>query len=260
MDFDEAVEEFDVDDEILEEVDVELEHESSGVDFESKEITVIQPFEPGEGVVQENHLKKVVDGNELSVRIKHRPRCDCGHVVAEAGGRNQLLADCQKDGCGRKVCDRCESVCAACGEPMCPDCTSGHGLEDETYCGECRMDVEEDVEFAREMDEREQRHKEQLDRRKQELKEEKERAKLELQELKTDREQIRQDWKTIIHAINALSEDSEDNEGKKSDVDSFGGSGAFSGSGAFTGDKEYSSGSSEPDWLKEAENDIDETL
>lgn len=261
-DIDKLAEEFDVDLD-LEEVQPELDtKDSSRVDMEAKEATVVKPFKPGNGFVKdETHNFVLEDGSQFSLRVEERPECpSCQHVLADAEEPNHLSGTCTV--CGTDTCHRCRSECAACGTLLCPDCTTGHGLKDGTYCSDCLVDVDEDVEFEREMEKREQRHSEEMDELEYELKEKEKEKKLELQEAKQQREQIRQDWKVVIQALKTLQEDDTEEESKKGG-DVFGGSGEFQGSGAFTEGKEFtdSNGSdTKPDWFEEADKEIDQKL
>ncbi|WP_313694160.1 hypothetical protein [Halorarum halobium] len=241
----------------LEPVEPDLEaSDGSRLDMETKEATVVKPFKPGDGFVKdETHNFVLEDGSQFSVTVQKRPECpSCQHVLAEADEPNQLSGTCSV--CGTETCHRCQSRCDACGTLLCPSCTTGHGLKDGTYCGDCLVDVDEDVEFDRGIEKRELRHSEEMDELEYELKEEKQEKKLQLQEAKQQRDQIRQDWKVVIQLLDTLQ--SSDDSDEDNDQDGFfGGEGLLDEGSTFSD----SSGSvSGPDWLEETENEIDDQL
>jgi hypothetical protein len=243
----------------LEEVEPELDTaDSSAVDMEAKEATVVKPFQPGDGYVKdETHTFVLEDDSQFSVTVQKRPECpSCQHVLADSEEPNQLSGACSI--CNTETCHRCRSTCDGCGTLLCPSCTSGHGLKDGTYCSDCLVDVDEDVEFERELELREQGHEEELDLREQELKEEKERTKLELQEAKQQREEIRQDWKVVIQMLDTLQD--KENTDSKEQEDAFGSSGAFGGSGAFDGSLQEDGSDEVDEWFDGIEQEIDQQL
>ncbi|WP_436935737.1 hypothetical protein [Halovenus marina] len=158
------------------------------VDVSSTEISVIKEFEPGEdtaGDITNEYLLE--DGSRVSVTVKKRPRCpSCSYIPTEDGEPVHLTGTCTE--CGTKVCPSCRNECEACGTILCSSCTMGHGVKDETYCPICRQDVQEEVEHSRELESREQMHRERMDMVEAGLEERKQRAELEEKEKQASHE------------------------------------------------------------------------
>ena len=234
-------------------------HSIEEIDVETREVTVIKPFKPGEGFVRNENLSSASGTDELSVTVKHRPECpSCSHVLGDADERNQLIEECAF--CGKKTCHECQAECAACEKPLCPDHAKGHGLKDNPYCSDCLGDVVEDLGFERGMEKRQQTHSEEMAELEKELKSEKQAKKLELQEAKQERDQIRQDWKVIIQLLDTL-QDNDDGEVEESGAESLaGGSGSsFTGGGdsLHGGNSGGDGDNSEPDWLDDQFHDTE---
>lgn len=260
----------------LDEVDPDLDLDSvDGVQLQHKEVTMIKPFYPGNGFHRDENNHFTARGIDVYVTVKHRVQCpSCDHILADEQEPNQMSGSCSS--CGVETCHRCQSRCNGCGTIMCPDCTSGHGLKDETYCRTCRSDVQQDIEFERQMEERQQQHEQelelqqqQLEQERQQIEREKQRREMELKEARERKEQLRKDWETVLNTVKQrkeMQQMEEQQQAREADVDGFGGSGAFQGSGAFDGNKELpdpdgdDSEALTPDWIHDADEDIEKHL
>jgi len=240
----------------------------SGVDVETREITWVKPFDPGEDQVGDETRSLVLeDGSQLVVAVKKRVKCpSCSHVLSDGDEPDQLSGECSE--CDVETCHRCQNECAACGAILCDECSNGHGLKDETYCSEHREDVEEDIEFERDLEERDLDHEHRMEELEHELKEKEKEKKLELQEEREKREQVRQDYRTVIDIVRDLKEIRDtDEESKTVDPSGEGGGKPFGGTNAFSGEPSSfgnSSNSQEdddstPDWFKDTEKQHKET-
>lgn len=141
------------------------EPETGDVDMATYELSIIQPYTPGQGRsenLEQNYLLN--DGSQLSILIKRRPQCpSCGYTLAEEEDGKHLLET-------HEVCPKCMVRCNACGEIMTDEESNGHGLEDESYCDNCWQEVDQQVRHERKLDRREkdlQELKEQLDHQRQ---------------------------------------------------------------------------------------------
>lgn len=143
-----------------EDVDVE----PGGGDAEAISVTLFKNHEIGE---HETHVGDITrnlirDGVDWQITIKHRIKCpSCETVAREDGDRLFLAGQCRL--CGNKVCDQCRTTCTACGKVMCDNCSSGHGLEQETLCHEHREDIEQSIQFERNLEAEKQSFKQKME-------------------------------------------------------------------------------------------------
>lgn len=248
--------------ELADELDVDLDRDTSeileesvgdtgDVIFDGREISLIKPYNPSQGV-KENRSRtiQIDENNQVSVTVKYRPECpSCSHILSEDDHSNQLSSECTI--CGVQTCLECKTRCEACEKPLCPDHAKGHGLKDNPYCSDCLGDVIEDIGFDRGMEKRKQGHSEEMDQLEKELKSEKQAKQLELKEEKQQRSQIRQDWKVVIQLLDTLKNDNEDDEEESGPESLTGDSGSSltGGGDPIHGGDEEDDNSSEPDWL-----------
>jgi hypothetical protein len=237
--------------------------QGTGSEVETQNLTWVKPFNPGEDFVgDETRTLALEDGSQLAVTIQKRIQCpSCSHVLADDGEPQHLSGECST--CGVETCHRCQNTCAACGTILCDEHSHGHGVKDETYCRTHRGDVEEDLEFDRDLQQLETQHSQRMDELEHELKKKEKEKKLELQEERQEKEQVRKDWKLILDQLRDGDEDDEEEEKKGGDL--FGGDSlqpdgdAFTGSGAFTEGKEYHDSNGDiPDWLENEFSDLED--
>jgi len=234
--------------------------ETEDVIFDGREISLIKPYNPGQGLKENRSRTIQIDENtQVSVTVKYRPECpSCSHILSEDDHSNQLSSECTI--CDVQTCLECKTRCEACEEPLCPEHARGHGLKDNPYCSDCLEDVVEDIGFDREMEKRKQGHSEEMDQLEKELKSEKQAKKLELQEARENREQIRQDYRAVVDIVRELKDlKNSDNQDKSVDPSGEGGGKPFGGTNVFSGDPSSFQTSDKtqedgvPDWFKQTE-------
>lgn len=140
------------------------EHQDVEPELETRQITKIVPYKPGEGRRQNIvHNYVTPDGNQIAVTVKERPQCpSCDYVLAGEEERKHP-SRCSEEHCSRWTCPECESICDACNNTVCDKHSYGHGVKDGSYCQEDLLDVDEQVEHERRLEEQEQRHREKLE-------------------------------------------------------------------------------------------------
>ena len=138
------------------------------------------PLDENTSNVQIQALLK--NGDQLVLDLRRRPSCaSCGYIPSEEEDPGHLTGECSV--CGSQTCPQCKVECSACETILCKECTKGHGVMNEPYCSVCLDDVEEKLEFEREMEVRELEHEKEMDIRELEKKIKEAEMKMEQEEL-----------------------------------------------------------------------------
>lgn len=102
------------------------------------------------------------NGDQLVLNLRRRPSCaSCGYIPSEEEDPGHLTGECSV--CGSQTCPQCKVECSACETILCKECTKGHGAMNEPYCSVCLDDIEEKIEFDREMEVRKLKHEQEMD-------------------------------------------------------------------------------------------------
>jgi len=120
----------------------------SGSEIKVGEITVFEPAERGSYNIGNRKVRFMNDGDQYSIEVRKRPICpSCDTLMGGPDLPNRLIGKCYY--CGTRTCEVCRSRCDACGTLMCMHHTTGHGVTEQTLCGNCLEDVLEEEEWQR---------------------------------------------------------------------------------------------------------------
>lgn len=190
-------------------------HEEIGEpEFETKQITKVVPYQPGKGLRQNIvHNYVTQNGNQIAYTIKERPQCPSCEYILSGEDERKHPTRCSEDNCHNWTCPSCASICDACTNTLCDEHSYGHGVKDGTYCEEDFLDVDEQVEHERRLEEEEQKYQQKLgwiEQRRQTIKDKKQE---ERQDRKLEAEIRQQKAETALKIVQQLQQQQSDTGG-----------------------------------------------